>query len=356
MDKHSRGVELDEGVVRISGGTTPGAFPHLCPFQPKGATREFCAETTDNLQRNRAGCLGTTDHRGFAPCNSELRKCVVCIVRGEGKLKRPVVDIKRGLCDMHREEIKAPLSPPPTPTRSIHFASTLPARQRPEWAKPGPLPQLRSTTSRAKSILPATAPKKVERRVFIPNVPDLAIDPPQDLPPTPLPQKSEEPVNVDLPVGEELSRVGQDSSLEVLLTEEQIEVKAASVYKLGRREKQIALALLDGDFTAVGQALVLTRASVVTYMHGICNRLGIERGHKHASYDRLGAMRLVMARYKQLGGGSTPSQESKRKPSDANSLPREQYLSVEETKLLYLFRGMTEGNRATVLEMVRNLK
>ncbi len=98
MDKNATS---DEGLVQMSGGTTPDAFPHLCPFQIKGATRDFCTDTTSNLQRNKSGCCGTADRRGFAPCNSQLRRCILCLVRMEGNLKRPVVDLGRGLCDVH---------------------------------------------------------------------------------------------------------------------------------------------------------------------------------------------------------------------------------------------------------------
>ena len=132
MGNHTRDVKDDEGAVRVSGGTTPDAFPHLCPYQPKGAFREFCVETTSNYHRNMQGCCGTSDHRNFAPCNSKFRKCHVCLVRGEGKLNRPVVDRKRGLCLEHQEEADAPASPKPAlkPPRSIYFAPVVPKSSR----------------------------------------------------------------------------------------------------------------------------------------------------------------------------------------------------------------------------------
>ncbi len=175
MDYRARNIELDEGVVRISGGTAPGAFPHLCPFQPKGATREFCIDATNNLQRNKLGCFGVTDRRNIGPCNSELRRCVACLVRSEGKLKRPVVDMKRGLCEVHCIEVAAPPLPKPTPTRSLYFAPILAEKKLLEQAKSEslvsenytPAPAGLPVVSRGSSVPPVQTPGSVFSEVHM---------------------------------------------------------------------------------------------------------------------------------------------------------------------------------------------
>ncbi len=105
-----------------SGGTTPGSFPHLCPYRPTGASREFCHEITSNLQRNMAGCCGTQDYRNFAPCNSSLRKCIRCLSTLGSKAKT-VVDVKRGLCLEHSEEADHAVAVP-TPTQAPRRSGT----------------------------------------------------------------------------------------------------------------------------------------------------------------------------------------------------------------------------------------
>ena len=87
----------------MEGGTTPTSFPHRCPYQRFGASKNFCEETTASYQRNLAGCCGTNDSRAFAPCNSQWRKCVKCLSEGRGSKSNKVEDVARGLCEEHAE-------------------------------------------------------------------------------------------------------------------------------------------------------------------------------------------------------------------------------------------------------------
>src|SRR3990167_6710758 len=97
-------LEKEEGGgLRMEGGTTPTSFPHRCPYQRFGASKNFCEETTASYQRNLAGCCGTNDSRAFAPCNSQWRKCVKCLSEGRGSKSNKVEDVARGLCEEHAE-------------------------------------------------------------------------------------------------------------------------------------------------------------------------------------------------------------------------------------------------------------
>lgn len=119
MDKRSKdpsGEEVFEGPAHFSGDNKPTSFPHVCPYQLRGADRWFCNQTTINYQRNIAGCCGTQDSRGFGPCNSELRKCRACLADGAGAKASVVEDVHLGLCSTHAAEAskfthKAPLLP-----------------------------------------------------------------------------------------------------------------------------------------------------------------------------------------------------------------------------------------------------
>ena len=92
----------DEGPVKIEGGTTPSSFPHICPYHPKGADRKTCDRYTSNYQRNRAACGGSNDHRNIPPCNSELRRCIICLAEGRGAMARYVTDVEKGMCTNHK--------------------------------------------------------------------------------------------------------------------------------------------------------------------------------------------------------------------------------------------------------------
>lgn len=273
MDNQTRKPEAsDGGLVKIVGGTAPNEFPHVCPYQPAGAARTFCADMTSNFQRNKGGCCGTADYRSFAPCNSVLRKCLVCLLDGKGANARTVVDVRRGLCAEHKEAADA-AAPAPSPVlqpRRYAVQSDIPIRTtrkpRPEWAKPAPVAAKGPTE-------PEVSKPALVRSVEVNPGPKPAA-PPKDALPAP-------------PPGE-------------LLTQHQIKEMAARVSRLGRREMQVIVELLDQSYEVVAQKLGLHTSAVVTYMHSACRRLGIPRSNRFVAYDRLGAVRLVVARYKQL--------------------------------------------------------
>lgn len=102
-----------------SGGTSPTSFPHLCPRYAGGASEENCTNLTNTFQQNKDACCASK-------CNSELRKCVVCLEMGRrGKAAHFVVDPRTGRCDEHRNgavseqalrQVRLPAAPaPPKP-------------------------------------------------------------------------------------------------------------------------------------------------------------------------------------------------------------------------------------------------
>lgn len=95
-----------DDIVRAmwKGGNGPTTFPHICPYRLEGADEKACIGLSGSSFRvNVDGCCGT--FRGtvmFAPCNSVVRRCRVCLEKGRSGLKaNAVTNVAEGTCDEH---------------------------------------------------------------------------------------------------------------------------------------------------------------------------------------------------------------------------------------------------------------
>lgn len=96
-----------------NGGTLPHSFPHLCPYQIEGATKEQCVEISGrHPEINKGGCFGTwRSELCFLPCNSAMRRCIVCLTIGRrGTKAGAVTDFETGTCDEHSTQSPIPIS------------------------------------------------------------------------------------------------------------------------------------------------------------------------------------------------------------------------------------------------------
>ncbi len=127
------------------GGTAPNTFPHVCPFRVDGADKKACLELSGaNYHQNRSGCCGAS--RGsayFEPCNSEVRRCIVCIQIGRRGLRaNPVTNVAAGTCDEHAQGADKPKSVAYVPTVATRLAINSTRRvsyESLEWQKPVPV-------------------------------------------------------------------------------------------------------------------------------------------------------------------------------------------------------------------------
>ena len=316
MDYRTRNPDLvsEEGTVKVSGGATPDAYPHKCPYRPSGATREFFLETTLNFQRNKSGCCGTNDYRNIGPCNSKFRRCWRCLIEGKGAKSEVVANVAKGLCQQHLAVVGTP-DPDFRPTRSVVFAPTRipPVKPRPTWSQPAPA---RPATSSA-------LPQKTAAR----HVDDV-----------PREKEVRQPKEVTQPTQRQL-------------TEEDFSAMPTRLARLSPREKQVALALRTQTCCEVAKTLGISEVTTDMYMHAVCRTLGIPKGNRHYPYDRVAILRVVLERNPNFGlvEAAKPERPQKQGKTASPSVPGEE-------ELLKLFRSMTEGNRTALLAMVKELK
>lgn len=110
------------------GGKTPNAFPHVCPYRLNGVDQKTCVDLSgSNYHQNRNGCCGAS--RGsayFEPCNSEMRRCIVCIQLGRRGLKaNAVTNVSAGTCDEHAKEPAKPSKSTYVPTLATRIATSV---------------------------------------------------------------------------------------------------------------------------------------------------------------------------------------------------------------------------------------
>lgn len=115
------------------GGLEPTSFPHACPYRPDGASKQQCIEVSGgNYHQNAKGCCGA--YRGtirFAPCNSALRRCILCLQIGRrGSQANPVTNIETGTCDEHAGGIQ-----PEPLLRPVANARAKPVVAPRDWGK-----------------------------------------------------------------------------------------------------------------------------------------------------------------------------------------------------------------------------
>jgi len=137
-----------DDVVRSmwKGGTKPTDFPHVCPYSQDGVDKKRCIELSGrNFRQNKDGCCGT--QRGsirFEPCNSEARRCIVCLEMGRPGLKaNAVTNVKDGTCDEHATgasyETRREFRLPATPVRgSVKLGGVSPSRRAAPVLTPRP--------------------------------------------------------------------------------------------------------------------------------------------------------------------------------------------------------------------------
>lgn len=361
MDDQTRVPELDDGRVRMTGGTLPGSFPHICPYRPQGADQDFCAETTSNLQRNKNGCCGTSDSRGFAPCNSRLRKCIACLLAGDGIKNKPVVDTKRGLCADHVQAADNPLpprpfyKPQPIVRRVAVDIGPVTRRPRPTFARaPAEQEKLRPPAFIERLVKPyepqppAPVVKKVEEE------PEVVVGESGE-PDVPSPEKTVEP-----PVEEVLPHDGEDSPPELLVPElvpaqllepAQVEEMARMVPDFSPRELETCLLLVDKEVGAVARELGIRESGVINYMHMACRWWELPKDKPLEPFDRLAALRTIMRRYKELEAEGCFTKPAPPAPiEDASSL------DLHELKALEIFRSMGADKRVIALRVLKAIK
>ncbi len=143
---------MDDVALLWKGGTEPTSFPHLCPYRQPGAEKQVCIDLGGtSYQQNLNGCCGT--QRGkqrFLPCNSIVRRCIVCLEKGRRGLKaNAVTNVRDGTCDEHAKgapaersasEFRLPATPqrramPVDAGRPLGTAEVAPTRAGPDLGK-----------------------------------------------------------------------------------------------------------------------------------------------------------------------------------------------------------------------------
>ncbi len=76
---------------------------HRCPLRPSGMSREDCPTISGrNPDVNRDCCGVKRDTVTFSPCNSNLRRCRVCVGNGlRGEEANAVTNVAEGTCEEH---------------------------------------------------------------------------------------------------------------------------------------------------------------------------------------------------------------------------------------------------------------
>lgn len=108
------------------GDNEPTSFPHICPFRPDGVVDEqACIELSGgNHHQNINGCCGTNRNMvRFDPCNSVVRRCIVCLHIGRrGPQANAVRNVATGTCNEHSSNV--PTNPPHIPLRPVRPEAT----------------------------------------------------------------------------------------------------------------------------------------------------------------------------------------------------------------------------------------
>jgi len=336
VDKHVRN-QSEGGLVKITGATTPTGFPHLCPYQPNGATVEVCKEFTSNYQRNLAGCCGTQDNRAFAPCNSQFRKRHKCLSEGKGSKAGLVVDIKRGLC----EDCAQSAGKPPKAIARAPLVYVPPKRSdvsKPAW-KPTPRP-------------PVVAPVPVPVQ---PPVKVVQIIPPALPGADKLKAKFVEP-KVLKPPKVEVVQKQQPATPVPTKTMVNLVDLAKRINKLTHRRKVVLAEACERGNALAAEALGLSKGSVKVYISKILTELTLSYP-QGAPFSRLNSKEKKECLFKAWELYHKESFD-KNPPGLKDRRPKrgeKRGLFLKERQVLDIFRQMTPEARDKYLKIGKSL-
>jgi len=331
----------------MEGGTTPTSFPHRCPYQRFGASKNFCEETTASYQRNLAGCCGTNDSRAFAPCNSQWRKCVKCLSEGRGSKSNKVEDVARGLCEEHAEGAQ---------TSAV-------SRPRQSTPAPKPVPRVVVAILTQPKVRVAASATETEARLEVMRNIGKNMQPASPKP-CPVP-----PVVYVPPKRPEVSKPAWKPAPKSVVAapvqkapvpQLDIDACAARFSTLTNRDRRVVAAVMSDGRKIAHVRLQMKRNSLDATLSTICTKLGIPKSNRYVFYDRAGALRQVWLRYQDIGRVGEPlSQKPAPVAEEPTSVVRQRAevsdMSPQERELLLRYRCMTLDQRALFLDVFKRL-
>lgn len=332
-----------DGRVVMQGGTGPADFPHKCPYRVHGADKPTCVETSSNYQRNLAGCCGTSDSRGYAPCNAYLRKCHRCLAEGKGSKANQVnpEHIRSGLCEEHAIAALAP----PKPAVKPRYVPTGPKvtdmpRLAPTTPKAPVMPRIEAMQTPApavpRPVVPAPAPKTVP--AVVAPVVQKQSEPQRPVREVVLVSMPRTPLKMAAPVDAYQARYERIA-------------REFDVDKAVQRLKRLTITRLDlARRLAAGEVVSSVNAkSMPSIKSSLCSHVGIPKmtGHGGLSY-RMRLLRKAVERYDELQN-MDPAHRA------APQLPKALVIDdSQEVELVVNFRLLSRADKVYLVQLAKD--